>query len=245
MGGGHTTNAPASIKYLSVVSRNSVRISLIIAALNGLGILACDIQNSYLIAKCRDLIWTTVGPKLGSEEGSIVVVKMALYGLKLSGAEFRAKLASLLYNIKYTPCKADPDVWTRPAIKSDGTEYYKYDLVYVEDVLVISCVPMRKIEGIKCVFKLKEDKAEPPDMYLGESIEQVKRNGGTKRGSMSSKKHVKATVVNLEATLAKKDMQLPTSHSPMLTNYHASEDVSNELNAQGVQAYQKLICELQ
>ena len=84
-----------------------------------------------------------------------MVVKMALYGLKSSGAVFRAKLASLLQDIGYTPSKVDPDVWMRPAIKSDGTEYYKYALVYVDNVLVISCVPMKTLEGIKCVFKTK------------------------------------------------------------------------------------------
>ena len=74
-----------------------------------------------------------------------MVVKMALYVLKSSGAAFRVKLSSLLHGIGYTPSKADPNVWMRPAIKSDGTEYYKYALVYVDDVLVISCVPIKKI----------------------------------------------------------------------------------------------------
>ena len=41
VGGGHTTTAPASITYSSVVSRDSVRIALTIAALNDLDILAC------------------------------------------------------------------------------------------------------------------------------------------------------------------------------------------------------------
>ena len=63
-----------------------------------------------------------------------MVVKMDLYGLKSSGEAFRAKLVSILYDIRYTPSKADLDVWMRPAIKSDGTEYYGYDLVYVDDV---------------------------------------------------------------------------------------------------------------
>ena len=52
-----------------------------------------------------------------------MVVKMDLYGLKLSGAAFRSKLESLLHNIWYTPSKVDPDVWMIPAIKPDGTEY--------------------------------------------------------------------------------------------------------------------------
>ena len=41
--GGHVTETPSSITYSSVVSRDSVRIALTIAALNGLDILACDI----------------------------------------------------------------------------------------------------------------------------------------------------------------------------------------------------------
>ena len=75
LGGGHTTTAPASFTYSLVVLLDSVRISLTIAALNGIEILACDIQNAHLTAKCRDLIWTTAGPEFGTEEGSIMVVK--------------------------------------------------------------------------------------------------------------------------------------------------------------------------
>ena len=100
-----------------------------------------------------------------------MAVKMALYGLKSSGAAFRAKLASLLHDNGYTQSKVDPDLWMRLAIKSDGTEYYEYALVYVDNVLVISCVPMKTTERIKCVIKLKGDKSEPPEMYLGVSLE--------------------------------------------------------------------------
>jgi hypothetical protein len=47
---GHKTKTPAVTCYSSVVSRDSVRIALTIAALNDLDILACDIQNAYLTA---------------------------------------------------------------------------------------------------------------------------------------------------------------------------------------------------
>ena len=43
VGGGHTTTAPYSITFSSLVSRDSVRIALTIASLNELDILACDI----------------------------------------------------------------------------------------------------------------------------------------------------------------------------------------------------------
>ena len=50
--GGHTTEAPATLTYSSVVSQDSVRTALTIAVLNDLKVLSCDIQNAYLTAKC-------------------------------------------------------------------------------------------------------------------------------------------------------------------------------------------------
>ena len=91
--------------------------------MNGLDILACDIQNAYLTAKCREKIWTIAGPEFGSKEGTMMIVKIALYGLKSSEATFRAKLAGVIKDIQYQPTKADPDVWIRPAIFKDGSEY--------------------------------------------------------------------------------------------------------------------------
>ena len=49
----HTTETPDSLTYASVVSRDTVRIALTIAALNELKVLACDIQNAYLTAQFR------------------------------------------------------------------------------------------------------------------------------------------------------------------------------------------------
>ena len=76
------TEAPSSVTYSSVVSQDSFRIALTIAAFNGLDLLACDIHNSYLTAKCREKMCTIAGPELRSEEDSLMIVKMELYGLK-------------------------------------------------------------------------------------------------------------------------------------------------------------------
>jgi hypothetical protein len=109
--GGHKTTTPAAMCYSSVVSRDSVRIALTIAALNDLDILACDIQNAYLTADCREKVWIIAGPEFGSEAGTNMLVKKALYGLKSSGAAFRAFLAETLDAMDYKPSYADPDVW--------------------------------------------------------------------------------------------------------------------------------------
>ena len=56
--GGHTTEAPATLTYSSVISRDSIWIALTVAALNELEVMACDIQYAYLTANCREKIWT-------------------------------------------------------------------------------------------------------------------------------------------------------------------------------------------
>ena len=50
--GGHKTKAPSLITYSLVGSRYSVRILLLISALNYLDLQSEDIENAYLIAPC-------------------------------------------------------------------------------------------------------------------------------------------------------------------------------------------------
>ena len=76
-------------------------------------------------------------------------------------------------DIKYQPKKANPDVWIRSVVCKDGSEYYEMVLCYVDDVLAISTDPMKTIDGIKKVFKLKGNKDEPQDMYLGAFLRTV------------------------------------------------------------------------
>ncbi|KAI2513325.1 Reverse transcriptase (RNA-dependent DNA polymerase) [Fragilaria crotonensis] len=51
---GHKTGAPASVTYSTVVSRDSVRILLTIAALNDLNVLGADVQNAFLTAPNKE-----------------------------------------------------------------------------------------------------------------------------------------------------------------------------------------------
>ena len=47
---GHVTEPPATITYVSVVLRETVRIDLKLAALNDLTVNMVDIQNAYITA---------------------------------------------------------------------------------------------------------------------------------------------------------------------------------------------------
>ena len=119
--GGHTTETPMSLTYSSVVSRDSVRIIPLTAALKGLQVMACDIQNAYLTTNCLEKIGTYAGPEFGSERGQPMIIMKALYGLKSSGTALRAHLAETLHDISFKPTKADPDVWIHPAVKPNIT----------------------------------------------------------------------------------------------------------------------------
>ena len=64
------------------------------------------------------------GPKCGSESGNNMLVRKALYVLKSSGAAFRAFLGETLNVMVYRQSYADLDLWLRPALKTDGFDYY-------------------------------------------------------------------------------------------------------------------------
>ena len=122
---GHLTDAPDTITYSSVVSRDSVRIALLLAELNGLDIMACDVGNAYLNAPCREKVWFQGGLVTGGDKGKILVITRALYGLKSSGTSWRNMLAGTLEDFGFTSTVADPDVWRQHAKWADGTEYYE------------------------------------------------------------------------------------------------------------------------
>ena len=82
--GGHKTDPPDYLTYSSIVSRDSVQIDFVIAALNGLDILAADIGNKYLNAPRREKIYFTVGADFGNRKGASVVVIHELYGLNIA-----------------------------------------------------------------------------------------------------------------------------------------------------------------
>ena len=72
--GGHRTEAPATLTYASVVSRDTVHIALTLAALNGLEVKTSDIQNAYLTAPCAEKIWTRLGPEFGPDQGRRAII---------------------------------------------------------------------------------------------------------------------------------------------------------------------------
>ena len=241
---GHKTSTPASVTYSSVVSRDSVRICLLIAALNDLDLQSGDIENAYLTAPCRERMWTRAGSEFGPNKGKVYIVVRALYGLKSSGAAFRAFLAERLDDMGFKSTNIDPDVWIRPAVKHDGEEYYEYILVYVDDILAISCDATSVMLEIAEKFKFKKDAITPPEIYLGGRLERKSLNGRN-IWTLTSRDYVKAIIANLENRLAKRGQKLPNKAiTPMIQEYKPELDTSEELYNDDITMYQELIGEL-
>lgn len=243
--GGHTTETPSSLTYSSVVSRDSVRLAFLIAALNDLDIMCADVGNAYLNAPCREKIWTVAGIEFGSEAGSTMVIVRALYGLKTSGASWAAMLAESLAGMGYKPTEADRNVWIKASTKPDGFKYYQMILVYVDDILHLSHDPKPAIEALQKLYVLKDESIGSPKRYLFANIDRVQTQDGRNIWSMSSESYVRAAIENVENML-KSDGSPPLKvygdcKRPYPSSYRPEIDVSEELNPDGVQRYQELI----
>ena len=111
-------------------------------------------------------------PEFGNIEGELLVVKMALNGLKYLGAKFTAFLAEMLSDIGFRSSIADPHVLMRADTRPIGEAYYKYIMCYVDDILCIIYNDRKKMGEIQKNMKFKNNIIEDPDFYLGDSLKK-------------------------------------------------------------------------
>ena len=62
MAAGCKTSDPDGSTYAGVVSRETVRLAFLYAALNNLKVSSADILNAYLTAPTSQKLWTKCGP---------------------------------------------------------------------------------------------------------------------------------------------------------------------------------------
>jgi len=168
--GGHMIDTPQHLTYSSFVSRETVRIALTMAALHDLEVKTSDIQNAYLTAPCAEKIWTVLGPEFGPDAGKKAIIVRALYGLGSAGQSFSAHLASCMRHLDYKPCQADPDLWMKEDVYPDGEPYYRYMLLYCDDVLSIGLDAAQELVKLDHYFQMKPGSIGDPDIYLGNKL---------------------------------------------------------------------------
>lgn len=243
--GGHMVDADVAVTYSSVVSRDSVRIAFLVAALNDCEVYAADVENAYINADTVEKIWCVAGAEFNHLSGTVMKIVKALYGLASSGACWSRELSECLHNMGFESSKADPNVWLRKAARKgkDGTteEYYEYMLVYVDDLLLVTDNPKPTFDAIMKRYSLKGDGYAPPERYLGANIEEFEFEDGYKCWSMSARDYVLSASEIVKEIAAKHGYKWRKPHRPWATNWKPELETSRECNDDEVHSYQQVI----
>ena len=242
--GGHVTEAPATLTYASVVGRETVRVALTLAALNALEVKTADVEGAYLTAPNLEKIWVLLGPEFGPDAGKKAIVVRALYGLKSAGASFRSVMADCMQQLGFKPCKADPDLWMKPAVRpDDGTSYWTYVLFYVDDCLAIDCDAEGVLRQIDRFFKMKPGSIGDPDLYLGSKLREHTLPNGVKAWGKSPSKYIQEAVSHVETHLKTKGLPglKKKAAGPFPIGYHPELDTSEVLDPDDASYYMSQI----
>ena len=241
--GGHLLNTPDTMTYASVVSRETIRIALTIAALNDLEVKTSDIKGAYLTAPCTEKVWTILGPEFGEHAGKKALVVRALYGLKSAGQSYTRHMADCMRHLGWTSCLADPDLWMKPMTRpDDGFEYYSYVLLWVDDVLAIHHDAEKVIRELDHYFPMKKGSIGDPDLYLGAKLRKTTMTNGVEAWGLSPSKYVQEVVRTTEKRMKDKGHLFPKKiYGPWPSNYNAELDTSEELDYTMANDYQCMI----
>jgi hypothetical protein len=243
--GGHTTDTPHAMTYASVVPRESVRITLTLAALNYVDVKMADIENAYLKAPITEKIWTVLGPEFGDDYGKRALIVRALYGLKSAGAAFRNHLAECMKHLVWNPCRADRDLWTKAETPpDDGVLHWAYLLIYVDDILCVHHDPGAPLENLNAYLKIKEGSIHIPTFYLGAKLKKTVLPNGVVACGMISSKYVHSAVQNIQqymVALPGDQKLLKKASGPFAGGYNPKLDESPELDSIRANFYQSQI----
>ena len=146
--GGHVVNSSGHNLYASIIKSVSARILMKIAAANHLDVMTGDIGNAYLNVNAEEKFYTNVSPDFElvgiMDEGYLLEVIKALYGLPTFDNRWHAHLSHTLREIGFNPTRFDLDVWIRGC--KGG---YDYIGTHTDDVLFVAIEPNYIFEKLK------------------------------------------------------------------------------------------------
>ena len=250
--GGHLNhNVPRHITYSSVVSKESVRIVFMLAALNNLDLLSGDVTNAYLNAKPREKCYVEVtdpllfGPSAVGKKAQIV---RALYGMKSSGAAWRDMISTFLkYEMKFNMCEADNDIWFKRDNYSDKDSnsgaYYTYICIYVDDILICSERPERYMNQFNERFNLKKGSIKSPDIYLGADFRKKRLDNGKHIWITGCNSYIKEALRIADGILDGSGIKVAgaAKHPFSTATYRPELDVTPFCDTEQINTYQQLI----
>ena len=232
--GGHMTETPIESVYSSVVSLRGIRMVTFLAELNGLKTWQTDVGNAYLEAETKEKVYVVAGSEFGEQEGNILVIKRALYGLKSSGLRWHERFADVLRDMGFFPCRAEPDIWMR-----DCGDHYEYIAVYCDDLTIASRNPEAISKTLMDVHKFKLKGTGELKFLLGCDYFRDKDNVLC----MAPKKYIEKMIETYTRIFGVK----PSGkyQSPLEKDDHPELDMSDELPNDKVKIYQSLIGQCQ
>ena len=136
---GHWNPDTETSSYALVVSCESIWIALTTSALKGVYVLANDIRNTYLQSPSSKKDFIICGLEFGLEhQVKLAMIVQTLYRGKFVGRNFWHHLKICMNHLGFESCLDYSNVWMRDYTHADGTKYYEYVLLNVNDCLVIS-----------------------------------------------------------------------------------------------------------
>ena len=103
--GVHVADYKEYTPYLSVIKHVSVRLILLVAVKNWLGIIDVDIVIELYTAPCDTNIWSCCDTEFGPRCGVAVVLKCSLYGLKTASNFFHNYFGEFLRELGFPPSR--------------------------------------------------------------------------------------------------------------------------------------------
>jgi hypothetical protein len=138
-------------------------------------------------------------------------------------------LIPALYNMGYTPCKADPDVWMK-----DCQTHYEYVCVYVDGIMFYGKEPQKFFDALTTQYNYKLKGDGKPVYHLGGDFFCDKDN----TLALGTSTYVNKMLTNYELMFNEKSKE---ASSPMVEKDHPELDLTEELDEDGIKQYQSLI----
>lgn len=120
-----------------------------------------ELGNAYLTVQCYERIWTIAGTEFDEMRSSELIIENALYGLKSSGAAWRAMLRKTILEMEFCGTTADHDVYRRMATKPNEEVCYEIICVYVDDLIVASLRAKEIMDNFAASYRLKQSPKSP------------------------------------------------------------------------------------
>lgn len=142
--------------------------------------------------------------------------------------------------IGYRPCLADPDVWFKEEVRpDDGSRYYAYMLLYVDDCLAIHHDAEGALKQLDRYFQMKPGSIGDPKVYLGAKLKPIKLENGVVAWAMSPSKYIQEAVANVQKHLKEKGLSLARNAAP--NDYSPELDVTEPLGPNDITHFQSQI----